>query len=130
VARHRGPAGLGPGSRRGTARTLIAELPELGRLDRRRIAALVGVAPINRDSGTFRGRRMVAGGRSSVRKVLFMATLTAIRFNPPVRALYQRLIQAGRRAKLALTACMRKLLVILNAMVRDGRRWADSRSSM
>jgi transposase len=105
-------------------------VPELGRLDRRRIAALVGVAPINRDSGTFRGRRMVAGGRSSVRKVLFMATLTAIRFNPPVRALYQRLIQAGRPAKLALTACMRKLLVILNAMVRDGRRWADSRSSM
>ena len=73
---------------------------------------------------------MVAGGRSSVRKVLFMATLTAIRFNPPVRPLYQRLTQAGRPAKLALTACMRKLLVILNAMVRDGRRWADSRSSM
>jgi transposase len=119
-----------PGIGAVTARTLIAELPELGRLDRRRIAALVGVAPINRDSGTFRGRRMVAGGRSSVRKVLFMATLTAIRFNPPVRALYQRLIQAGRPAKLALTACMRKLLVILNAMVRDGHRWADSRSSM
>jgi transposase len=95
-----------PGVGAVTARTLMAELPELGRLDRRRIAALVGVAPINRDSGTFRGRRMVAGGRSSVRKVLFMATLTAIRFNPPVRALYQRLIQAGRRAKLALTACM------------------------
>jgi transposase len=113
-----------------TARTLIAELPELGGLDRRKIAALVGVAPINRDSGTFRGRRMVAGGRSSVRKALFMATLTAIRFNPPVRALYHRLIQAGRPAKLALTACMRKLLVILNAMVRDGRRWADSGSSV
>ena len=91
---------------------------------------MVGVAPINRDSGTFRGRRMVAGGRSSVRKVLFMATLTAIRFNPPVRALYQRLTQAGRPAKLALTACMRKLLVILNAMIRDGRRWADSGLSM
>jgi transposase len=113
-----------------TARTLIAELPELGHLDRRRIAALVGVAPINRDSGTFRGRRMVAGGRGSVRKVLFMATLTAVRFNPPVRALYQRLTHAGRPAKLALTACMRKLLVILNAMVRDGRRWADSGGSM
>jgi transposase len=113
-----------------TARMLIAELPELGRLDRRRIAALVGVAPVNRDSGTFRGRRMVAGGRSSVRKVLFMATLTAVRFNPPVRALYQRLTRAGRPAKLALTACMRKLLVILNAMVRDGRRWADSGGSM
>ena len=91
---------------------------------------MVGVAPINRDSGTFRGRRMVAGGRSSVRKVLFMATLTAVRFNPPVRALYQRLTHAGRPAKLALTACMRKLLVILNAMVRDGRRWADSGGSM
>jgi transposase len=73
---------------------------------------------------------MVAGGRSSVRKALFMATLTAIRFNPPVRALYHRLIQAGRPAKLALTACMRKLLVILNAMVRDGRRWADSGPSV
>jgi transposase len=113
-----------PGVGAVTART------ELGHLDRRRIAALVGVAPINRDSGTFRGRRMVAGGRSSVRKVLFMATLTAIRFNPPVRALYQRLTQAGRPAKLALTACMRKLLVILNAMIRDGRRWADRGSSM
>jgi transposase len=119
-----------PGVGAVTARTLIAELPELGHLDRRRIAALVGVAPLNRDSGSFRGRRMVAGGRSSVRKVLFMATLTAIRFNPPVRALYQRLTQAGRPAKLALTACMRKLLVTLNAMVRDGRRWADSGPSM
>jgi transposase len=99
-----------PGVGAVTARTLIAELPELGRLDRRRIAALVGVAPLNRDSGAFRGGRMVAGGRSSVRKALFMATLTAIRFNPPVRALYQRLTQSGRPAKLALTACMRKLL--------------------
>jgi transposase len=119
-----------PGVGAVTARTLIAELPELGRLDRRRIAALVGVAPINRDSGTFRGRRRVAGGRRSVRKVLFMATLTAVRFNPPVRALYQRLTQAGRPAKLALTACMRKLLVTLNARVRDGHRWADSGGSM
>jgi transposase len=119
-----------PGVGAVTARTLSADLPELGRLDRRRIAALVGVAPINRDSGTFRGRRMVAGGRSSVRRVLFMATLTAVRFNPPVRRLDQRLIQAGRPAKLALTACMRKLLVTLNAMVRDGRRWADNGPSM
>jgi transposase len=119
-----------PGVGAVTSRTLIAELPELGRLDRRRIAALVGVAPINRDSGTCRRRRMVAGGRSSVRKVLFMATLTAIRFNPRARALDQRLTQAGRPANLALTAGMRKLPVILNAMVRAGRRFAASRSSL
>jgi transposase len=106
-----------------TARTLVAELPELGRIDRRGLAALVGVAPLNRDSGAFRGRRMVAGGRGSVRKVLFMATLTAIRFNPAIRALYQRLIARGRPAKLALTACMRTLLTVLNAISRDQKLW-------
>ena len=106
-----------------TARTLIAELPELGQLDRRRIAALVGVAPLNRDSGTFRGRRMIGGGRATVRHVLYMAALTAIRWNPPLAAFYQRLITAGRPAKVALVAAMRKLLVILNAIVRDGRPW-------
>jgi len=106
-----------------TAHTLIAELPELGQLDRRRIAALVGVAPLNRDSGTFRGRRMIGGGRASVRTVLYMAAVTASRCNPAVAAIYQRLIAAGRPAKVALVAAMRKLLVILNAIVRDGRPW-------
>ena len=115
-----------PGIGRITARTLLAELPELGQIDRRGLAALVGVAPLNRDSGTFRGRRMVAGGRGSVRTVLFMATLTAIRLNPAIGALYRRLTEAGRPAKLALTACMRKLLTILNAILRDARPWQSA----
>ena len=111
--------GIGPV----TASTLIAELPELGHLDRRRIAALVGVAPLNRDSGTLRGRRMIAGGRAPVRHVLYMATLAAIRHNPSIATFYQRLVTAGRPGKLALTAAMRKLLVILNAILRDQRPW-------
>jgi transposase len=104
-----------PGIGKTSARTLIAELPELGSLDRRKIAALVGVAPINRDSGTFRGRRMVLGGRASVRKALYMPTLTAIRRNPAIRALYLRLIARGKPAKVAITAAMRKLLTILKS---------------
>jgi transposase len=112
-----------PGVGKTSARTLIAELPELGSLDRRKIAALVGVAPINRDSGTFRGRRMVMGGRASVRTALYMPTLTAIRHNPALQAFYQRLIARGRPAKVAITACMRKLLVILNAILRDQTPW-------
>ena len=106
-----------------TARTLIAELPELGLLDRRRIAALVGVAPINRDSGAMRGRRMIMGGRMTVRNALFMATVSAARWNPAIQVFYQRLIQAGRPAKIAHIACMRKLLTILNAILRDRRPW-------
>ncbi len=106
-----------------TAFTLIAELPELGSLDRRKIAALVGLAPLNRDSGHCRGRRMIAGGRATVRCVLYMATLTAIRFNPVIAHFYQRLTAAGRPKKVALTAAMRKLLTILNAMLRDQRPW-------
>ena len=102
---------------------MIAELPELGCLDRRKIAALVGVAPINRDSGAFRGRRMVVGGRASVRTALYMPTLAAIRHNPVLQAFYQRLVGRGRPAKVAITACMRKLLVILNAMLRDQTPW-------
>jgi transposase len=106
-----------------TARTLIAELPELGRIDRRRIAALVGVAPVNRDSGSTRGHRAIAGGRTDVRNVLYMAALTATRWNPVVRDLYARLRSRGRPAKAALVAAMRKLLTILNAILRDQQPW-------
>jgi transposase len=111
--------GIGPA----TLRTLIAELPELGRLDRRKIAALVGVAPINRDSGTMRGRRMIAGGRPAVRTALFMAALVASRRNPVIAPYYAKLRAAGKTAKQALTACIRKLVVILNAILRDRKPW-------
>jgi len=103
--------------------TLLAELPELGSLNRKEIAALVGVAPLNRDSGTLRGRRTVWGGRSQVRAALYMAALVASRFNPVIRAFYQRLEAAGKPKKVALTACMRKLLTILNAMMRHQAPW-------
>jgi len=106
-----------------TASTLIAELPELGRLDRRQIAALVGVAPFNQDSGTLRGRRMIRGGRSPVRRVLYMATLVATRHNPALAAFYQRLRASGHPTKVALIAALRKLLTILNAILRDRRPW-------
>ena len=106
-----------------TARTLIADLPELGTLSRRRIAALVGVAPFNRDSGTMRGRRTVWGGRASVRATLYMAALAASRCNPTLKRFYQRLTDAGKPKKLALTALMRKLLTILNAILRDRKPW-------
>ena len=102
-----------------TARTLIADLPELGTLDRKKIAALVGVAPFNRDSGTLRGKRTIWGGRANVRAALYMAALVASRHNPVLRRFYQRLVQAGKPKKVALTAVMRKLLTILNAIVRD-----------
>jgi transposase len=102
-----------------TARTLIAELPELGSLDRRKIAALVGVAPINRDSGTLRGRRTTWGGRARVRSVLYMAALVATRYHPHIRPFYHRLLERGKPKKVAIVACMRKLLTILNAIVRD-----------
>jgi transposase len=112
-----------PGIGKTSARTLIAELPELGTLDRRKIASLVGVAPVNRDSGAFRGRSMVLGGRASVRKALYMPTLTAIRRNPAIRALYARLIARGKPAKVAITAAMRKLLTILNAILKSQTPW-------
>jgi len=102
---------------------LLAGLPELGRLDRREIASLVGVAPFNRDSGTLRGKRTVWGGRSSVRATLYMATLAATRYNSVMRAFYQRLLEAGKPKKVALTACMRKLLTILNAMLKHNLSW-------
>ena len=106
-----------------TAHTLIAEVPELGTLGRRQIAALIGVAPFNCDSGTLRGRRMIAGGRAPVRRVLYMATLVAVRYNPLIAAFYTRLTAAGRPKKVALVAAMRKLLIILNAIVREKRPW-------
>jgi transposase len=111
--------GIGPT----VARTLLAELPELGTLDRRAIAALVGVAPLNRDSGQHRGHRAIAGGRASVRAALYMAALVAARHNRPLRHFYQRLRTAGKPAKVALVAVMRKLLTILNAMVKHQTAW-------
>ena len=108
------------------AATLMARLPELGSLDRRKIAALVGVAPYNCDSGTKRGKRRIWGGRAEVRNPLYMATLSAVRWNGPIRATYQRLIAAGKLKKVALVACMRKLLCILNAMVKANRAWSPA----
>ena len=103
--------------------TLLAHLPELGTLDRRQIAALVGVAPFNRDSGTLRGKRAVWGGRARVRAALYMGALVGSRHNPVIRDFYQRLLAMGKPKKLALTACMRKLLTILNAMLKHGEPW-------
>lgn len=111
--------GIGPV----TSSVLLASLPELGSLDRKKIAALVGVAPFNRDSGKLRGKRTVWGGRAHVRSMLYMATLTATRFNPIIKLFYTRLIQAGKAVKVALTACMRKLLTILNAIIRHSQPW-------
>lgn len=113
--------GIGPT----TARTLLAELPELGQLDRRAIAALVGVAPFNCDSGTHRGRRQIWGGRASVRTTLYMAALVATRHNAVLRTFYRRLRDAGKPAKVALVAVMRKLLTIVNAMLKHQTRWED-----
>jgi len=104
--------------------TILAELPELGTLDRKQIAALVGVAPLNRDSGKFRGKRMIWGGRAQVRAALYMATLAATRFNPVIKAFYIRLVAEGKPKKVALTACMRKLLTILNAMLKHRTCWS------
>ena len=117
--------GIGPV----TARTLIASLPELGKLSGKQIATLVGVAPFADDSGKRRGGRRVRGGRGSVRRVLYMATLTATRSNRVIREFYQRLIKAGKKPKVALTACMRKLLVILNAMIKHQTPWREPQIS-
>jgi len=113
------PKGVGPV----LSRTLMALVPELGKLDRKKIAALVGVAPFNNDSGTKRGRRSCWGGRAAVRSVLYMATVVAATHNPVIAATYKRLRDRGKLVKVALVACMRKLLTMLNAMVRDGRPW-------
>jgi transposase len=108
------------------ATTLIAELPELGRLNRKQIAALVGVAPLNCESGILRGRRIIWGGRARVRAALWMGTLVAVQRNPAIRAFYQRLVAAGRPKKVALTAAMHKLLLVLNALLRQRTPWHDS----
>jgi transposase len=112
-------AGIGPV----TAATCLAELPELGKLNDKQIARLVGIAPINHDSGKHRGKRVIQGGRTSVRCGLYMATLVATRFNPVIRTFYQRLVARGKCHNVALIACMRKLLVIINAMIRDDKTW-------
>ena len=111
--------GLGPV----TSATLLGELPELGNLNRQEISALVGVAPFNRDTGTLTGRRCICGGRSAVRAVLYMATLAASRCNPIIRAFADRLTRRGKPFKVVLTACMRKLLIILNTMVKNHTPW-------
>ncbi len=114
--------GVGPAF----ASTLLADVPELGRLNRRQISALIGVAPFNRDSGTLQGRRCIWGGRADVRSVLYMATLSATRCNPALRQFYARLRAKGKPGKVALTACMRKFLTILNAMVRTNTPWHET----
>lgn len=112
-----------------TSATLLAELPELGQLNRKKIAALVGVAPFHRDSGVYRGKRTIWGGRAPVRSTLYMATLSAKRFNPIIKEFYDRLVKAGKPPKVALTACMRKLLTILNAMMQSGTAWQPDLAS-
>jgi transposase len=111
-----------------TASTLLAELPELGTRNRQQIAALVGVAPLNRDSGKMRGKRRVFGGRAPVRRALYMATLVATKANPIIRTFYEHLLAQGKEKKVALTACMRKLLVILNSMIRNQQSWSPYRT--
>jgi transposase len=118
----RSASGIGPVA----SATLIAELPELGKLNRREIAALVGVAPMANDSGNTKGRRRVQGGRFEIRRVLYMATLTAARHNPAIKIFYDRLLAAGKLPKVALVACMRKLLTTLNAMVKTNKPWNKS----
>lgn len=112
-----------PGVGKVLSRTLLSFVPELGTLNHKQIAALIGVAPLNRDSGTMRGRRCVWGGRAQVRQILYMGALVAARFNPVIRAFHQRLVAAGKLPKVALVACMRKLLTILNAMVASKKSW-------
>jgi transposase len=114
--------GIGPS----VASTLIGDLPELGSLSRRQIAALTGVAPFNRDSGTFRGKRRVRGGRALSRTALYLSAMVATRYNPEIKRFYERLVQAGKHKKVALTACIRKIVTALNAMLRDNKPWQSA----
>jgi transposase len=115
------PKGIGPV----ISASFLVLLPELGKLNRKQISALAGLAPFNRDSGKFRGQRKIWGGRGSVRALLYMATLSALRSNPPIRAYYQHLIEKGKVKKVAIIACMRKFLVCLNSMVKKNEEWDD-----
>ncbi len=130
VQAHHGALAQALGSVKGigaaTVATLLAELPELGSLCRRRIAALVGVAPINRDSGQMRGQRSIWGGRADVRRTLYMATLVAVRYNAVFKSFYGRLLAAGKPKKVALVAAMRKMLTVLNAIAKSGKHWNES----
>ena len=115
-----------PGIGAVTSAILLADLPELGVYNRQKIAALVGLAPFNKDSGRMRGKRRVKGGRANIRSVLYMATLSAIKYNPVIQTFYQQLCSRGKEKKVAIVACMRKLLTILNAMIRDNQPWRDA----
>jgi transposase len=108
------------------AYTLLSELPELGKLNKKEVAALVGVAPMNRDSGQYRGKRFIRGGRAKVRTVLFVSMMSAIQCHPKLKPMYEKLVNAGKPKKVALVACMRKQLIILNAMMRDGVCWDET----
>ena len=114
-----------PGIGKTTARRLIAQLPELGKRSPKQIARLVGLAPVNRDSGSLRGKRTTGGGRACVRHMLYMPTVVAIQHNPPIKEIYQRLIDQGKPKMIALVACMRKLLIYLNAMIREDKTWTE-----
>ena len=114
-----------PGIGTGTIAALLCYLPELGIANRKQVAALVGVAPLTCESGMFRGKAMIKGGRSQLRKRLYMPTLACIRFNPPLKAFYQRLIQKGKPPKVAITAVMRKLILILNVMIKNNSPWRE-----
>jgi transposase len=115
-----------PGIGVSVASTLIGDLPELGSLSRRQIAALTGVAPFNRDSGNFRGKRRIRGGRAHSRTALYLSAMVAIRYNPAIKRFYERLVQTGKHKKVALTACIRKIVTALNAMLRDNTPWQSS----
>jgi len=105
---------------------LLAELPELGQLNNKQVAALTGVAPYNRDSGSMRGKRRIRGGRHGVRTTLFMAVMCAVQHNPVIKSFYRRLVAAGKHKKIALTTCIRKMVIMLNAMIRDGKMWSEN----
>ncbi|MHB8136055.1 MAG: transposase, partial [Anaerolineaceae bacterium] len=118
-----------PGAGKITAAILLADLPELGTLNHKKVAALVGVAPFNRDSGYYRGKRRIKGGRQSIRKILFMAAITAIKWNSVIKEFYERLLKRGKVKKVAIVACMHKLLTIMNAMVKAQTFWKPILSS-